>query len=170
MLIHLMKLKGDIMELIGATKVKFSNVSELMEFLYSTNEFLEWEVCKLDFSTSMGSTLNIDLSSGNTVLNRSFIEFEKIKDRVYDFYLKNKHLSLTIDIKFKVPYYLKKSIDNNSECDEFYLDFYSKGNLNIMTPTFTELNKDFNNEIGISWIVYALNIVQQWYNKKLING
>ena len=157
------------MELIGATKVKFSNLKELIEFLFDTEEFLEWEVCKFELITSLGNILNIDIESTNVLLNRDFVEFKKIKDEIYDFYLKNKHLSLTFNIKFKVPYYLKKSIDSKSECDKFYLDFYSKGNLSIMTPTFTELNKDFNNEFGISWIIYALNIFQEWYNKKKMN-
>lgn len=158
------------MELIGTTKVKFSNLYELIEFLYDTEEFLEWEVCKFQLITSVGNILNIDIKSSGVLFNKDFVEFKKIKDDIYDFYLKNKHLSLTFNVKFKVPYYLKKSIDNNRECEQFYLDFYSSGNLHIMTPTFTELDKNFNNKIGISWIIYALNIFQEWYNKKQLNG
>lgn len=147
--------------------VKFNNLEELMNFIMNTKEFFEWEVCKLSIFTSLNETLNIDINQ-KSILN-SFVEFQNVKDQIKYFYDSNKHLSLIIDIKLKVPYYLKNSIDVNNECKDFYLDFYSEGNLNIMIPTFTEKNKIFNTDAAKNWVIYSLNIYQEWFNKKQLN-
>lgn len=150
--------------------IQFKTLNELIEFLLEIEQFKQWETMIFRLSTPTGMELNINTKINDTFGKRFYEEFKNLKKILIDFYNQNQHMSINIEIKLKVPYDLKQSIDPEKTCEAFYLDFYSDGMSHIITPTYVENGKEFSQEPIKNWILYILNIYQEWQIKKQLNG
>lgn len=150
--------------------IEFKTIDELLQFLLEAIQFRQWETMIFRLSTPTGIELNINTKINDTFGKRFYEEFKNLTKILNDFYNQNKYMSIDMEIKLKVPYDLKQSIDPNKTCEAFYLDFYSDGMSHIVSPSYVENGKTYSQEPIKNWIIYILNIHQEWLLKKQLNG
>lgn len=144
-----------------------NSVNDVSELLMSTKEFEEWEVVRVQLTSNLGANLVLNTKVNDASGLFDYQQFKRVKSIVNSFLRENSHLSISLDIKLKMPKTMKIKIDEREEFRSFFVDFYSAGTLSMLTVSELEKTLEASPDIIANWRLYVQNIVSEF---KILKG
>lgn len=117
---------------------KFNSVNDVIQFLVDVQDWVDWEVIKLQMSSGSGVSLVLNTRINDPSGQRDFQSLRKLKIIIQSFMLENQGVSVSVDIKLRLPREMKIKFDDNNEYTDFFIDFFSANQLIMVSSSQVE--------------------------------
>jgi len=146
----------------------FDKTSDIITFIDSTDEFLEFETIIASISTQNGLNLNINT---NIIGLNNNIQFKYIKDTFMNFYNSiPEGIDINLMLKIKISDTLKNAFDEANEYNTFYVIFIiDKGTIMCQTLQY-EKDRSASLQPIMLFEQYFATLYNNYYNKYILNN